>query len=49
MKLTMAGGGPHFDNMLKEMGPVTFPEKKLFVIAILLLFFLGNREETSSF
>lgn len=34
----MPGGRAALDNMLKEMGPVTFPEKKLFVIAILLLF-----------
>ncbi|HAT56426.1 MAG TPA: hypothetical protein DCS74_02480, partial [Veillonellaceae bacterium] len=37
------------DNMLKEMGPVTFPEKKLFVIAILLLFFWVTEKKLHPF
>lgn len=45
----MPGGRAALDNMLKEMGPVTFPEKKLFVIAILLLFFWVTEKKLHPF
>lgn len=45
----MPGGEAALERMKKEMGPVTLPEKKLLVVALLLLFFWMTEKSVHPF
>lgn len=45
----LPGGRETLNKMLKEMGPVTLPEKKLFVISLVLLFFWMTEKKLHPF